>query len=372
MAELAERIRKARSARQISQTELARRAGISRQALGAIEAGLYLPGVSVALKLARELGETVESLFGEPAFGQVDALLAEPARGPGVRNGSGVALGRVGGHVVAIPCAGAQKTLACAGGIVQKLTGARAQIESLRSTSEIASTLLIAGCDPAVSILAEWLGRHHAQVRVASFGCGSRQALDSLVAGQVHVAGTHLRDRRTGQYNREAVRKAFGHRRTLLVGFTRWELGLATAPGNPHAIRGIEDLARPGLTIVNRARGAGARSALDEGMRELGIDPGSVRGYSTEVAGHLEVAEAIAAGRADLGVTVRVAARAYRLGFVPLREERYDLVIPERETHSTPVRALMESLTSTRFAREVASLCGYDTATMGEVLARIG
>jgi putative molybdopterin biosynthesis protein len=368
MADLGNRIRTARTARQISQTELARRAAISRQALSAIESGVYQPSVRVALKLARELGDTVESLFAELPFERVDAAVASGAQ---TAAGTRVALGRVGGRVVAVPYFAAPRALAPAAGIIEQMYGSRAAVESLRSAAEINSILLVAGCDPAVSILAGWIARHHAPVTVAAFGRGSKQALDALGAGQVHVAGAHLRHRKTGQYNLDAARHALGHRCTVLVSFGRWELGLATAARNPHAIRGFADLGRRGLKIVNRERGAGARSALDEAIRDLGLEAKAITGYEVEVPGHLEVAEAIAAGRADAGVTLRVAAQVYGLGFVPIREERYDLAIPEREMSSTPLRAMMESLTSARFAREVATLCGYDTSAMGNVVAQL-
>jgi molybdate-binding protein/DNA-binding XRE family transcriptional regulator len=368
MADPGNRIRAARTARQISQTELARRAAISRQALSAIESGLYQPSVSVALKLARELGDTVESLFAELPFERIEAVVA-----PGAESAAGtrVALGRVRGRVVAVPYVAAPRALAPAAGTIERTHGSRVAVESLRSGAEINSMLLIAGCDPAVSILADWMARHHAPVTVAAFGRGSKQALDALSAGQVHVAGAHLRHRKTGEYNLDAARRALGSRGTVLVSFGRWELGLATAPRNPHAIRGFADLGRRALKIVNRERGSGARSALDEAIHDLGFEAKAFAGYEVEVAGHLEVAEAIAAGRADAGVTLRVAAQAYGLGFVPLREERYDLAIPQREMSSTPLRAMMESLTSARFAREVATLCGYDTSSMGKIVAQL-
>ncbi len=371
MADFGDRIRKARISRQISQTELARRAGISRQALGAIETGVYQPGVSVALKLARELGETVETLFGDRSFERIEAVMA-PVHSRAGGPGRAVALGRVGGRLIAIAHSGAQHTLACAAGVVERVDGVRARIESFRSAAEIDSTLLIAGCDPAVSILADWIVRHHAPVGVLPIGRSSKHALDSLAEGHVHVAGVHLRDRKTGEYNLDAVRRAFGHRRMLLVGFARWELGLATAPGNPRGIRGVQDLSRRALRIVNREKGAGARNALDEAIQDLGLSSGAIAGYDFEVPGHLEVAEAVAAGQADFGMTIRVAADAYGLGFVPVREERYDLAIPEREIEAAPIRAMMEALNSARFARELASLCGYDTSAMGQVAARLG
>ena len=114
----------------------------------------------------------------------------------------------------------------------------------------------------------------------------------------------------------------------------------------------------------------GARSALDEALEELGLRPGRIDGYKRELAGHLEVAAAIGAGEADVGITIRVAADAYGLDFIPLREERYDLVILERETASDPIKAMLEALNSRRFAREVSQLCAYDTSQMGRAYQR--
>jgi molybdate-binding protein len=188
--------------------------------------------------------------------------------------------------------------------------------------------------------------------------------------GNVHAAGVHIRDPRSGEYNLACVHRVLGSRPSLLVNFARWELGLATAPGNPLRLRGFTDLARPRLRIVNRESGSGARSVLDEALKELGFKPDRIQGFDCELAGHLEVAAAIASGSADAGVTIRVAADAYGLGFIPVREERYDIVILERESGSAPVKALLEALNSRRFAREVSQLCAYDTGQMGKVIAR--
>jgi len=229
----------------------------------------------------------------------------------------------------------------------------------------------VAGCDPAVALLADWVARRHAPVRIVALASGSVGALEALLGGRAHVAGVHLRDTRSGEYNTGPVRRALKNRRTTIVRFASWELGLATAAGNPLGIRGFADLARPRLRIVNRERGAGARIALDAALGALGLKPAALAGYDREVGGHLEVALAIAAGQGDVGVTLRVAAEAYGLGFVPIREEHYDLAVPEREMQSAAVRAMLEALNSSRFASEVAGLCGYDTSEMGAVAARL-
>ncbi len=369
-----EALRRARIARGISQVELARRAGISRQALGAIESGAYQPGVTVALSLAHHLGESVERLFG--GGGGMERLSAawseseEPSRASGSR--LPVALGRVGGRLVAIAQPVAGLRLAPAGGMLEHAVRGRAEVMALRSREEIDSTLLIAGCDPAVTLLADWLARRRSAVSAVALRCSSREALAALLEGRVHVAGLHLRDPQTGEYNLRPARLALGRRRALLVNFARWELGLATAPGNRLQMRGWADLAQPGIEIVNRERGSGARAALDEALAALRLGASRIGGYKREVGGHLEVAAAIAAGQADAGVTIRVAAEAYGLGFVALREEGYDLVIPERETDAAPVKAMIEALNSSRFGNELAELCAYDTSRMGNVVARFG
>ena len=157
----------------------------------------------------------------------------------------------------------------------------------------------------------------------------------------------------------------------MLVNFARWELGLATAPGNRLEIRGFADLGRAGLRIANRERGSGARAALDDAIAELGLRADRISGYEYELSGHLEIAAAIAANQADTGVTIRVAAQAYGLGFVALREERYDMVIPGPEADSPVVKAMLDALNSRRFAREVNQFCAYDTDQMGRVAGRL-
>ena len=130
-------------------------------------------------------------------------------------------------------------------------------------------------------------------------------------------------------------------------------------------------LAQPRVRIANREPGSGARAVLDAGLKQAGIRPASVAGYKSEYSGHLEVADAIAAGQADSGVTLRVAADAFDLQFIPLQEERYDLVILAAESDKAPVQAMLDTLNSTGFAREISEFCGYDTKTMGSVVARL-
>jgi putative molybdopterin biosynthesis protein len=371
MASIGNALARARIARNLTQTELARRAGISRQALGAIESGAYHPGVAIAIRLAHELGATVEALFGESddVSTLVEASLFDGLRPQAVPANTRVELARVRGKVVAVARPSAHLTLASAAGVVQRTRRRRVDVCTFRLPGEIDSTLLMSGCDPAVTILVDWLARQRSPVRAVAIPSSSRDALRALVNGSAHVAGVHLRDQKSGEYNVAPIRRALGDRRSMVVNFARWELGLATAPGNPLAIRGFADLGRPHLRIVNREDGSGARSALDQALGELGIQSARIAGFQFEVGGHLEVAAAIAAGQADAGVTIRLGADAYGLHFIPHRDERYDLVIMEQDQESVPVKAMLDALNSRRFAREIAQLCGYDTAQMGQVVS---
>ena len=371
MASIGKPLAHARMARDLTQTELARRAGISRQALGAIESGAYHPSVAIALRLARELGASVESLFGEidgETLTLIDATWFDDERLRPALGRSRVALARVGGKVVAVAQPAPHLTLVPAAGVVQRARRRRADIATFQLPDEIDSTLLMAGCDPAAAILADWLARRRSPVHAVALACSSREALRAVVDGRAHVAGVHLRDQKSGEYNLAPISRALGHHRSLVVNFARWELGLATAPGNPLGIRGFADLERSGLRIVNREDGSGARSVLDQALGELGLHPERIAGYQFEVGGHLEVAAAIAAGLADVGVTIRLGADAYGLHFLPHRDERYDLVIMEREAESTPIKAMLDALNSRRFAHEISQLCAYDTAQMGQII----
>jgi len=365
-------VARARMARDLTQTELARRAGISRQALGAIESGAYHPGVAIAIRLARELGSSVESLFGEvddETATLVDASWFDDQPHRAAATQSRVVLARVRGKVVAVPQPAARLMLAPAAGLMQRAPRRnRVDVCTFRLPNEIDSTILMSGCDPAVAILADWLARRRSPVNAVAMPCSSQRALRDLVDGRAHVAGVHLRDQKSGEYNLAPIRRALGRRRSLVVNFARWEIGLATAPGNPLAIRGFADLARPGLRIVNREDGSGARSALDEALAEHSLKPDRIAGYEVEAGGHLDVAAAIAAGLADVGVTIRLGADAFGLHFIPYRDERYDLVIMETEVKSAPIKAMLDALNSRRFAREVSQLCAYDTTQMGQVI----
>ena len=236
-----ETIRARRKALNLTQTELARRTGLSRQALSAIEAGIYQPTVGVALSLGRELGITVERLFGRDTDeeGQrLDAQWYDDIAETSVSATPHAALGRVGGKVVAVPQKAAGLSLNPAAGIVARLRGNRAQIATYISPAEIDAALLIAGCDPSAPLLADWMTRNHSPARLVPLPCSSNRALEALVKGCAHTAGVHLKDSGSDEYNLESVRRILGRRTALVVTFARWEIGLAVRAGNPFGFAG--------------------------------------------------------------------------------------------------------------------------------------
>lgn len=363
-----QQIRRLRQLGGWSQSELARRAQISRQAMAAIETGTYLPGVAVALRLARLLGTSVEQLFGEA---ENPPPLINAACSGIVEVGARVAMARVRGKVVALPVAATQLRLNAATGLLARAKRKHGAVTSFRSPEQIDNTLLIAGCDPAAALIADWFAWERRSETAVVLSQSSTAALSAVSAGQVHVAGVHLRDARADNSLTPVTRLLGRRQAAILVHFAEWELGLAIGASNPLGIKGLADLARKGIRLINRERGAAARIILDNVLSELSLDADRIVGYRDEAPGHLAVAATIAAGRADLGLTLRVAADAYGLHFMPLRQERYELVIPESEVATAPVQALLATLNSGRFAREVRSLCGYDTARMGEIIAHI-
>lgn len=219
--------------------------------------------------------------------------------------------------------------------------------------------------DPVVELLATRLRRHAPTIDLSVTFAGSLGGLMALARGEADVAGTHLRDEQTGEYNVDYVRHILPGRVVRLITLVTRSVGLMVSAGNPKGIGGFEDLARPDVTIVNRQAGSGTRVLLDARLRELGITSSEVAGYEREVTTHMAVATAVAEGEADVGLGVQAAAQAQGLGFVPLLRERYDLVILDEARGRPPVKSMLEVIHSDEFHPAVETLGGYDTSEMG-------
>jgi molybdate-binding protein len=319
-----------------------------------MEAGDYVPNTAVALRLARALETSVEELFEieeaqPPARREVQAKLIGSR---GAHAGTPVELCRVDRQLVAVPAAPAMQQLLPADGV---LADSRRSTVQLLGDEALEPRLLVAGCDPATSVLRKHLQKSGVGLVAASVN--STRALELLSLGLAHVAGTHLPESGPGSRPRPRGFAAFT--------FAVWEEGLVVAHGNPKGIRAVADLAASRVAFVNREPGSGSRQLLDKELKTAGVLPEQVRGYGDCAFGHLPAAWRVYAGLADCCVATRAAARAFGLDFLPLTSERYDFVLREKHLEHASVQRLLELLVQSAFRRELGALCGYDTRDTG-------
>ena len=360
-------LRQIRAQKGYTQQALSDRVGISRQAYTAIEAGRSIPSTDVAMKIARALDITVEDIFSLEDGSEI-IIAAQPATDliTAERN-TAVRLTKVGSRLFARPSlasSAATHQIIPAEGLIVGTGGSDGQLLVQLLDEEVTRVpnLVMSGCDPAASLLATALSKKG--VRLVLLERGSQDALRELACGEVHIAGCHLFDEATGQFNLPWISKLVPFPCTV-VHFAVWREGLMTAPGNPKSIGGVDDLARPDISVVNRQKGSGSRMLLDRLLSQHGILPSQVRGYGREVNGHLTAAEVIAAGFADVGVGIEVAAKAFGLGFIPLGEGQYDLVIPDHFIDQLSINVLLDTLRKGSIRRHFSTLGNYDTTSMG-------
>jgi putative molybdopterin biosynthesis protein len=193
--------------------------------------------------------------------------------------------------------------------------------------------------------------------------------LIALKRGEAHIAGTHLLDEETGEYNVAFIQRLLPERKIMLMNLVYREQGLLVLKSNPKNIGGFQDLTRNDVIFVNRQAGAGTRLLTDKCLRELGITPHGVKGYEREEYTHMGVASAVLTGVADTGLAILASARALNLDFIPVAKERYDLAIPQEYLDSEMIRCLFTIIREDREFREmVMQLGGYDISDMGAVI----
>jgi putative molybdopterin biosynthesis protein len=294
-----------------------------------------------------------------------------------------VAVGQVGDKIMATPIsrgAGVITSLVRADGIVRIPrfsegldSGSQVTVHLYRTKAEIMQTIVAIGShDLTLDLLAQFLASRGDGRRLSSAHVGSLGGLVALRRGEAHLAGSHLLDPETGQYNISYVKRYVPGQEVILVTLVGREQGWIVPPGNPMGLTQWADAANPDLKIVNRQRGAGTRVLLDYELGKLGIDPKTVRGYEREEYTHLAVAAAVVSGKADAGLGIRAAARALQLDFVPLAHERYDLVIPKQHYENDLLLPLLELLHGQEFIAAVAAMPGYDVSSMGKQVAGSG
>lgn len=228
--------------------------------------------------------------------------------------------------------------------------------------------VVITGQDMSLDILARHLEQANPGMRPLRSQAGSLEGLIGLFKGEADVASTHLLDGDTGEYNLPYIRKLLVGFPYIVVNLLSRQAGLYTAKGNPLALRAWSDLARPGLRIACREPGSGARVLLDEQLRLHGLKPAGLAGGRV-LTNHLSVAAAVASGEADLGVgTERAASIVGGVDFVPLIQERYDLVIVKKPQNAAWISSLLDIVRSAAFRQELGAIAGYDLTDTGRIL----
>jgi putative molybdopterin biosynthesis protein len=288
-----------------------------------------------------------------------------------------VAVGKVGDKLLAAPLsrgAGVITSLVQADGLalipsgVQGLdAGEQVKVHLYRSRAEIDRTIFCIGShDLTLDLMAQFLAEHDR--RLASANVGSQGGLVALRRGEAHLAGSHLLNPETGEYNISYIRQYMPNIPVKVVALVGRDQGLMVKKGNPKGIKTLGDLTKSEVQFVNRQRGAGTRVLLDYHLNRLGMSADSILGYTQEEYTHLGVAAAIASGRADCGLGISAAAQALDLDFIPLFQERYDLVIPKEHAQGALLAPLFELLADRNFQDAVSKLPGYDVSVMGRII----
>jgi putative molybdopterin biosynthesis protein len=365
-------LREKRQALALSQKQLATLAGITRQAVSALEANQYSPATSVALQLARALHCRVEDLFSIKDSGEIiegELLGVLPQSNSPVR----AQVTQVGHRLLVRPLHGLGEFVslsATADGLIieSKPEKRLVKVKLLKNQEAIGRKIMVGGCDPAMFLAGGHVGTYDHNELVPCL-MGSSIALAALKHGEIHVAGIHLAQENSGAWELPNLRHSLGDMECIVVTFAHWEEGLIVRQDNPKKIRSIADIAKPTVRIVNREAGSGARRLLDNQLAATRIKPHRIKGYSNEVSSHLDVASRIRAGLADAGIGVRAAAAIYGLEFVPLQRERYDLVIPKTYYATmSGVRVLLDTIVTKRFRDELEALGSYDTRDTGKLV----
>lgn len=291
-----------------------------------------------------------------------------------------VALGRVGGQLLAAPLArgaGVISSLVKADGIAILPRGSQGapagstiQVNLIRSQAELEGSIFATGShDVTLDIMAQFLSKIHRRLTAANIG--SIAGLVALNRGDAHMAGAHLLDPETGEYNISYVKQYIPGLPVSIVALVGRIQGLLVAKGNPKQILELSDLARQDVHFVNRQRGAGTRLLLDYHLDQLGIDKGLINGYHHEEYTHLAVGAAIASGRADCGLGIAAVTHALDIDFIPLFQERYDLVIPQEYIGNDLLAPMFDLFSMEEFRQTVANLPGYDIKPMGKLITEI-
>lgn len=291
-----------------------------------------------------------------------------------------VTVGKVGERFVTVPLprgSGMITSLTRANGLVRISPfsegldeGVPVPVELFRPLYEIENSVLMVGShDLSLDLLANLLREVYPPVHFSSQHVGSLGGILAIKQGACHMAGAHLLDPETGEYNLPYIRQHLGGIPVRVVHLVQREQGLIVPRGNPKGIRGLEDLLREDICFINRQKGSGTRILLDHTLKTLSIEPRRIRGYEREEFTHMAVASAVSSGLADVAMGILSAAKALGLDFVPVAKERYDVIIPAIHFGNKGVEKVIETIRSETFKEKVLQMGGYDTSRTGEEIS---
>ena len=344
-----------------------------------------LPGypVSALLTMRIFIREILSRYLGKgtPQSEFVTATLSRPIHSSmGVDQFVRITLGRVGDNIMATPSgkgAGAVMSLVRADGLLTIGSGnegigagEQVEIELLRPQTEIDASLVCIGShDNILDLLANQLYKKRPMVRLSSAHVGSMGGIMAIKRGEAHIAGSHLLDEETGEYNISFIRRFLKNIPLQLINLCYREQGLIVSRGNPKSILSFRDIAEKKHIFINRQNGAGTRLLTDKVLRDEGIEPSDISGYDHEEYTHMNIAASVANGSVDTGLGIRAAANALDLDFVPIAEERYDLIVPQPFLEDPKVICLLDLIRNDdNFNKRALALGGYNLRDCGKVM----
>lgn len=292
-----------------------------------------------------------------------------------------VNIGEVGDKEVALPISRSEAVLMSLvkadgllhmpGGSENLKAGQKVEISVMPHARNFQKNILMTGTyDIFIDIIRNHIERKYAGISLFSANIGSIVGLKALKAGLAHICGVHAFDRKTGRYNSSFVRKILPEIPLVLVNLFHRKIGLLVRKGNPRGIRSHFDLVRPDVVFVNRQKGSGTRAILEYHLAQDGIDPEKINKYQTEAGTHISLASIIASGLADTGFGILPAAKAFKLDFIPLFPETFDLVVPKQFLNTFVAQIILEIINSLEFRNEISYMGGYDLSYTGKITYR--